>query len=114
VPIGTGGVFAEAVQGRANAAERLDLGRFWDWQDSPIPIVAPEIAPVVLGSRAMAADVRPGSLDAALVQTLAARGMPDPHGVAASLGAVSKEMFRDMSGIAEAARVAQTSLQEAM
>ncbi|MES9968571.1 MAG: hypothetical protein ABW092_00955 [Candidatus Thiodiazotropha sp.] len=114
IPIGTGGVFAEAVQGRANAAERLEIGRFWDWQDSPIPIVAPEIAPVALGSRAMSADVRPGSLDPALAQLTASQGMPDPQGSVAALSAVSKEMFRDMSGIAETARVAQSSLQEAM
>jgi len=33
VPMPTGGVFAEAVQGRANAAELLDLSRFWNWQE---------------------------------------------------------------------------------
>jgi hypothetical protein len=45
---------------------------------------------------------------------MAARGLPDPQGIVSSLGAVSRQMFRDMSGVAEAARVAQTSLQEAM
>ncbi|MFK7847687.1 MAG: hypothetical protein AB8G77_20510 [Rhodothermales bacterium] len=37
VPVPSGGVFAEAVLGRYNSAEKLDDTRFWDWQDSPIP-----------------------------------------------------------------------------
>jgi hypothetical protein len=37
VSVPTGGVFAEAVLGRSNSAEKLDLTRFWNWQDSPIP-----------------------------------------------------------------------------
>src|SRR6185436_20952390 len=52
IPLPSGGVFAEAVLGRYNAAEKIDLGRFWNWQDSPIPITAPEIAAVQAGSRA--------------------------------------------------------------
>ena len=46
VPIQTGGVFAEAVLDRANAAEKLDITRFWNWQDSPIPLSPTDIAPV--------------------------------------------------------------------
>lgn len=34
VPLGTGGVFAEAVLGRSNCAEKLDITRFWDWKAS--------------------------------------------------------------------------------
>ena len=49
IPVATEGVFAEAVQGRANSAEKLDISRFWNWQDSPIPIVAPEISPIQAG-----------------------------------------------------------------
>ena len=51
VPIPTGGVFAEAVLGRSNSAEKLDITRFWNWQDSPIPLQPPEIAPVGTGTR---------------------------------------------------------------
>src|SRR5262249_54063376 len=49
VPLPTGGVFAEAVLGEFNAAEKLDPTRFWKWQESPIPNLAPEIAPVQQG-----------------------------------------------------------------
>jgi hypothetical protein len=52
VSLATDGVFAEAVLGRSNAAEKLDITRFWDWQASPIPILPSEIAPVDTGSRA--------------------------------------------------------------
>ena len=38
----TGGFFAEAVLGRFNSAEKLDLSRFWNWQDSPIPLTLPK------------------------------------------------------------------------
>lgn len=39
VPLGTGGVFAEAVLGRANCAEKLDITRFWDWKASSVRIL---------------------------------------------------------------------------
>ena len=33
VPLSSGGIFAEAVLGRFNCAEKLDLSRFFNWQD---------------------------------------------------------------------------------
>jgi len=42
----TEGVFAEAVLGQSNSAEKIDLTRFWNWSESPIPILPPEIAPI--------------------------------------------------------------------
>ncbi len=114
IPVATEGVFAEAVQGRANSAEKLDISRFWNWQDSPIPIVAPEISPIQAGSRAMAADVRPGSLDASIVTNIQPNALPEPGtGTAAILNAISSEMFRDMSGIMQTAQLAQSSLEQA-
>lgn len=114
IPVATEGVFAEAVQGRANSAEKLDISRFWNWQDSPIPIVAPEISPIQAGSRATAADVRPGSLDASLVANIQPSALPSPGvGTAAILNAISSEMFRDMSGIMQTAQLAQSALEQA-
>ena len=60
VPIPTGGVFAEAVLWRSNSAEKLDITRFWNWQDSPIPLAAPDIAPLQAGSRAQNVNLTPG------------------------------------------------------
>ena len=47
VTLPTRGVFAEAKLGHCNASEEIDNTRFWDWQTSPIPHLAPDIAPIV-------------------------------------------------------------------
>ena len=101
IPIPTGGVFAEAVLGRSNSAEKLDITRFWNWQDSPIPLQPPEIAPVTAASRAQPESLTPGQLGAPVVNLVAPPAVPDPAGLAAVLGAIANgNMFRDMSGLA--------------
>lgn len=47
----TAGVFAEAILGRSNASEFVDPRRFWNWQDSPIPFSAPQIAAIQAGNQ---------------------------------------------------------------
>ena len=42
----TAGVFGEAILGVSNASEYINLRRFYNWQDSPIPNLAPEIQAV--------------------------------------------------------------------
>lgn len=112
VPLPSGGVFAEAVPGRYNAAEKLDLTRFWNWQDSPIPIQAPEIAPVQLGSRAQPEDLKAGAFSQPLVNIVSPTSLPDPMGMSAVLQAISNgNMFRDMSGLAATIGLAQAGLQ---
>jgi len=112
VPLPSGGVFAEAVLGRFNAAERLDLQRFWNWQDSPIPISAPEIAAIEAGSRARDENVTPGQLSSPVVNIQAPTALPDPTGVGAALTALQNaNLFRDMSGLAQTAALAQASQQ---
>jgi hypothetical protein len=56
VALPTHGVLAEAILGSCPSGEKIDLTRFWNWGDSPIP-QAPDIAPVAIG--------QPGSLAAA-------------------------------------------------
>ena len=100
VPIPTGGVFAEAVLGRSNSAEKLDITRFWNWQDSPIPLQPPEIAPVATGSRQSPEDLRPGQLGAPVLNIVSPTALPEPAGLQAVLTALaSAQMFRDMSGL---------------
>jgi hypothetical protein len=112
IPLPSGGVFAEAVLGRFNAAEKTDLTRFWNWQDSPIPLTAPEIAPLQAGSRATSEDLRPGPLSAPVVALQSPTALPDAAGIAAIVSAVQNgNMFRDMSGLAQTAAVAQAALQ---
>jgi len=80
VPLPSGGVFAEAVLGRFNSAEKVDLKRFWNWQDSPIQITAPEIAPVAAGSRAQTEDLKPGQLGAPIVTIQSPTSLPAAAG----------------------------------
>lgn len=100
IPIPTAGVFAEAVLGRSNSAEKLDITRFWNWQDSPIPLQPTEIAPVSAGSRAQTENLTPGQLSSPVVNIMNPSNLPDPAGLSAVLGAVANgNMFRDMSGL---------------
>ena len=100
VPIPTGGVFAEAVLGRSNSAEKLDATRFWNWQDSPIPLAPPEIAAISMGSRAQPIDARPGQLGQPVLNIVSPTTLPEPTGLGAAFGALSSGgMFRDMSGL---------------
>jgi hypothetical protein len=101
VPIPTGGVFAEAVLGRSNSAEKLDITRFWNWQDSPIPLQPPEIAAISTGTRATPDTLTPGQLGAPVLNLMGPTQLPDPAGLSAVLGALANgNMFRDMSGLA--------------
>ncbi|MCM5679487.1 hypothetical protein M8A51_08080 [Schlegelella sp. S2-27] len=98
VPLPTGGVFAEAVLGRSNAAEKLDLTRFWNWQESPIPLLPPAIAALQAGQHTSTSAPTPGQLDAPIVNLVQPNPMPDPTGIGATLGLLqAANIFRDMS-----------------
>jgi hypothetical protein len=112
VPLGTGGTFAEAVLGRFNCAEKLDITRFWNWQDSPIPIQPTEIAAIQTGSRQSTEDVQPGQLSNPIINITQPASLPDPVGTAAALAAIQNgNMFRDMSGLQATVGLAQAALQ---
>lgn len=100
VPLPTGGVFAEAVLGEFNSAEKLDATRFWKWQESPIPHLAPEIAPVAAGEHTRIGAPVPGGLPQpgiGLQQPLALPALGGSEALLKTL-MVSK-LFNDMSGI---------------
>jgi outer membrane protein OmpA-like peptidoglycan-associated protein len=111
IPIPTGGVFAEAVLGRSNSAEKLDITRFWHWQDSPIPLSPPEIAPVQAVSRATADDLKPGQLSAPVLNLLNPTPLPAPDSISAILNALSNLNFRDMSGLALTQALAKAGME---
>jgi hypothetical protein len=114
VPLPSGGVFAEAVLGRANSAEKLDNTRFWNWQDSPTPIAAPEIAALQAGSRSQPVNLDTGKLSPSVLNIMNPTPLPDPTGMTAALNALAQgTMFRDMSGLAATIGLAGTGLQEA-
>lgn len=98
------GVFAEAKLGHCNASEVIDPDRFWDWQTSPIPDDAPDIAPSSTDSRyqdptkGLAATPFP----APVVNIVNPQSLPDPTGFSSASGVLSAlGPFRDMSGIKE-------------
>ena len=111
IPLPSGGVFGEAVLGRFNSAEKVDLKRFWNWQDSPIPDAAPEIAAIRAASRAQAEGLMPGQLGAPVVSIQAPAALPAAAGVAPMLAAIQTSAFRDMSGVAQTAALAQAAAQ---
>ena len=87
--------------GRSNAAEKLDATRFWNWQDSPIPLQPPEIAAINMQSRAQPVDVTPGQLGQPVLNIVNPTSLPDPTGLGPMLGALQNGgMFRDMAGLA--------------
>lgn len=112
VPLPSGGVFGEAVLGRFNSAEKLDLTRFWNWQDSPIPMTPSDISPVSTESRDNAPNLQPGAFGQPLVNIVSPTSLPDPTGLAAVINAIQNgNMFRDMSGLAATIGMLQSTVQ---
>ncbi|WP_369360767.1 hypothetical protein [Streptomyces sp. cg2] len=98
VSLPTRGVFAEAKLGHCNAAEVVDNTRFWDWQKSPDPDSAPQIAPVSTASREVVVSTTPSGLPASAVTIVQPPSAPDPVGMAAALQLLGKgDIFRDES-----------------
>ena len=111
IPLPTEGVFTEAVLGRYNASEKLDITRFWDWQESPIPHQAPDIAPIQAGSRATDDGLTSPRLESPIVNIQNPQPLPDPAGVGAVLNAITtSNIFRDMSGMQQTAALLQQGI----
>jgi hypothetical protein len=97
----TGGVFAEAVLGRANCAEKIDITRFWNWQDSPAPVAAPDIAALQAGQHQAESAERPGGLESPVLNIVNPPPLLQTPGLAGLLGTMLQpNLFRDMSGLA--------------
>jgi outer membrane protein OmpA-like peptidoglycan-associated protein len=94
----TSGVFAEAILGRANAAEKLDMTRHVNWHETPIPHAAPQILPVDPNvdrhkDQEVGVTLPPSTIN--LVNPVA---FPDPTGLNGVLQAIQNpNIFRDMS-----------------
>jgi len=98
VPIPTGGVFAESILGRYNGSEKIDLTRFWNWQDSPITQMAPEIAPIQAGGRATGDEIASPGLQPSLINITNPPALPDPTGMSSLTSLLTaSNVFRDMS-----------------
>ena len=97
VHLPTSGLFAEGLLGRANAAEYLDIQRYFNWQDSPIPHQAPALDPVSTSSRHQDINISPTDPGSNL-NLVNAPQFPDSVGLAGVLAAIQNaNIFRDMS-----------------
>lgn len=110
VALPSGGVFAEAVLGESNSAEKLDIRRFWNWHDALPPIRPAEIDALRPpdSASAQAPGVRAMNRASGLWNPLTyakADGLGDVLGEAASSG----DLFRDMSGPEACAQLAQAA-----
>jgi hypothetical protein len=100
VPLPTGGVFAEAVLGEFNSAEKLDATRFWKWQESLIPNLAPEIAATQPGQQTRIAAPAATALPQPVVSLQPPLGLPALDNSQAMLKTLMvSKLFNDMSGI---------------
>ncbi|MDJ0893406.1 MAG: hypothetical protein QNK18_19705 [Gammaproteobacteria bacterium] len=99
IPLASGGVFAEAVLGRYNCAEKIDGTRFFNWQDSVPPVLPPNIADVGIGSRQGQQTLAVDKLDESVVQLQMPATLPESNGLKDIIGALKNEqLFRDLSG----------------
>lgn len=105
VTLPTRGIFADAKLGHCNASEEIDNTRFWDWQQSPIPHYAPDIAPATpVTPQPQQPNVTPTPFPQSLVNIVNPPNEPDPTGLAAALNVLATpNIFRDMSGQAQVA-----------
>ena len=104
----TAGMFAEAVLGRSNSSELIDLTRFWNWQDSPIPHQAPAIGTLQAGQHTVEPlpDEDP-TVPGTTVNITPPVALPHPQSFAGVLNALNNgNLFRDMSKAEQLANVA--------
>ncbi len=102
----TRGVFGEAKLGECNCCEERDVTRFWDWQESPCPDTAPDLAPAGTESRFQPPDTTPSPVPASTINIQNAPVAPDPTGLGAALEVLrTSDIFRDMSGRAELTQI---------
>jgi hypothetical protein len=105
----SGGLFGEAVLGQAISAEKIDLTRFWNWQDSPIPILPPELSPMSMGSRARGVDFSPVAMEASIVELIkqVEPNFTSPAELAKTVVAKVGETLNASLGTLQAAQVGQ-------
>ncbi|WP_405798882.1 hypothetical protein [Streptomyces longwoodensis] len=92
---------AEAVLGRANSAEKIDL------------ITPADIAPLSTASRAQNLDTTAAGMGAAQAKFTPLVAMPDPNGLQAVQAMTTANLFRDMSGLATMGRVLTKGIEAA-
>lgn len=114
IAVPTGGVFGEAVLGQGVSAEKIDLSRFWNWKDSPIPILPPGINPITAATASIQnVDDKPMALDPSSAKLGKLQDLPAPSGFSELAGSMRAQMFRDMSGISMLQSLAEATTKAA-
>ncbi|KAI4214322.1 MAG: hypothetical protein LQ351_003075 [Letrouitia transgressa] len=101
ISLPTRGLFAEAKLGHCNVTEEIDETRFWKWEEHPLPVVAPDIAPVEVATpENKPPNTDPTPFPTPIINIQTPQALPDPTGAAAALKALTTpDVFRDMSGV---------------
>lgn len=114
IAVPTGGVFGEAVLGQAVSAEKIDLSRFWNWSDSPIPILPTNIDPLNAATPTVQEmNTTPGALDPSSAKLDPLQQLPDPSGFGPLAQTLQAQAFRDMSGQAMLQSLAEATTKAA-
>lgn len=100
------GVFTEGMLGHHSVAEEIDNTRFWKWEEHPLPIAAPEIAPVQVSTPTPQPllPLVPSTLPTPVAAVAPVPDLPAPTGLAPLLQLLGTPgLFTDMSGRKEVA-----------
>jgi hypothetical protein len=107
IALPTSGVFAEAILGRGEAAEVVDLDRFGKWGENQPPILPPNIGDLTSRDRAKTVDLSTGDFANALA-ALRSSPLADASHFGPIIDAVTKgDMFRNMGGLDKALVLAE-------
>lgn len=100
VSLPTRGVFAEAVMGSCNACEKIDDSRLWRWEDATTdePTAVEPLSTAT--RRGDPAGVQPSPFPTPIVAIQNAPAAPDAAGVRATLDALGRQTFADITGLA--------------
>jgi len=96
----TRGVFGEAMPGTCNSCEVIEEDRFWRWSDYPLPDSPPSIAALSTDSRfAVQGSLAPTVFPDSLIKYQTVPDAPAPTGLAAAIDVLSKDVFKDLTGL---------------
>lgn len=116
ISLPTKGVFAEAVMGQCNSCEKKEEGRFWRWEESPIPDSPTAINAVTPPTpQASQPDLEAKDFPAPIINLQNAPTLPDPQGFGALATLLATpNVFRDLTGLTENQKNALAALQASL
>jgi hypothetical protein len=111
ITLPTGGIFGEAVLGESNAADTIDITRFWNWKDALPPIRPTEIEPIGQHDES---PLQAPTVAATPASAINLGGITFPEvssGIPNIVDALKNpELFRDLSGMKASAALARSAM----